>query len=219
MKIRSQINKLRYSLLILICFSCSKKQDETNSPGTIKANEFKFKNEGILTDWRCFDVDKDKVCVPDKWETIKGHTFHFFANVKTEERDNNFFVVVRYDTSVVEVDLEKYLQEVVKQVKADTNEISKEGNFRYLTFEGSPPCYFGEFITEINGKQYHTYLMYTIRFGYLYDFTLKTQAVDKDNLYRDFRNVLFNYQVGSQYLFKKEDPIVSIKLIDPNTFL
>lgn len=205
--------------MVLICFECSKKGDEVNSSGEIKVDEFQFKEGGTLTDWQCINAAEDKVCIPNKWKTSASKDFHFFAHLKSQESKNSFFVVVRYDTGDVKIDLTTYLQEVVKQIKADTNEISNEGNFRYLTFEKSSPCYYGEFITEINGEKYYTYSMYTIRFGYLYDFTLKTQGVDKDNSYKDFQNVLFNYQVGNQYLFKKEDPVVSVKLIDPNSFL
>lgn len=204
-------------LFLWLCLSCSNKKEQKGVEGSINVDEYEFQNTGTLTDWTCFDVNADKVCVPNAWNKVDNHSFHFFSYLTSEKNRNRFFVVVKYDTAAVNLDLREYLREVVAQVKADTHEIAREGSFRRLTFENSPPCYYSEFVTEIQDQQHYTFSIYTVRFGSLFDFTLKTHVAEKESAYSDFQNVLFNYKIGKEYLFRKEDPILSIDLIDPNS--
>jgi hypothetical protein len=206
-----------------MAMACSSKKEEVGGHSdTLNMNNFDFKEEGSVVDWKCLDIKEDQVCIPRDWKVIEAPSVQFFSHlgpVAGPELKYEFFTVSKYDTAVIGLGLDQYVQGVSRQIKLDTIEVPKEGRFQYLTFETSAPCYFGEFLTEVAGKRYFTYTMYTVTNGFLFDFTLKTKVEDKGKFYKDFRNILFNYRWGGKLLFKKNDPVVSTKIVDPNSLI
>lgn len=125
--------------------------------------------------------------------------------------------MLRLDTVLYNLTLDKYLRQVNDLLNEDTVELFKEYNVSKLIFDNRT-AYYGEFTTSIEDTLYLSFAMYTEVQGMIYDLTLKVPIGEKQVNREIFEDILYNYKANGNSIFSKSDELVSIEEIDLTKF-
>ena len=188
-------------LSVVSCYATDKNKKDSINVDSYNIDVTKLDSD----DWNCFDNKSHQICIPIQWENQIVENSVCFSPLNDND-DNTFFVILMHDTNNVHLNLKGYLQELYHQLIIDTNEIFTEYTLKELNFDNKN-AYYGEFLTEYNNNQYFTYAMYTIKNGFLFDFSLKIKNKDKTTFYKIFQNILYNFKTDSNYLFSEKDEL------------
>lgn len=200
-----------------IFFGCKSKSspsddNDFDDTGALKVDQYVVRKGHAVQDWRCDEVQFDRICHPNKWE-VSDQKKRLFLTTINELDSNSFFTVVRYDVAANSINAEKYLRLMYSRLYLDTVEVFDSYTLKKLNFEHRT-SYYGEFKTRINSVSYISLTM-TLEFnGLLYDFALKTKESKKDEYYEIFQDILYNYRSNNKAIFSEKDDIKSFKEID-----
>lgn len=193
----------------LICQACSNKSSNTeNKDGYISVEGSEIE-EGVLKGWKCHEVESDLVCTPESWREVKtGQAF--FSSDLGETTLNTYFVINIYNATSSGINLKKHLIDIYDVLKKDTLEVTTEYQLTELVFKDRV-AYYGEFLSQRSNEKYYYFTMIWEKDGKLYDVGLKSKSVEKDDRYKIFQAILYNYKHAGELTFSKKDELIKIK--------
>ena len=167
-------------------------------------------------EWKCYDLQYDRICCPDTWKPEESSSCLLFTQIGDSDQ-NTFFAVLRHDTVLCKLNLDNYLREVYLQLRDDTLELFKEYTLTELVFEDKK-AFFGEFTTMIDDSLLLSFVMFTQVRGLVYDLTLKVPLKARDFNRKLFEDLLYNYKANGKFLFNENDELLSMREVDIMTF-
>lgn len=206
---------LSINLIAQVLISCSFNEKEKDEPNKFKIDKWRVTVEdNQLKDWKCITRNGDRICNPDSWKAIDQDDIFYFSRLNFEDK-NSFFCILKYDTSDWSVNIDDYLNGAFDRLKKDTVNRLTDYQFTRLNFtETNMKAYYGEVVTKSNAL-YLTYTMYVTEGNTLYDFTLRVPK-SKENYYKVFQDILYNYQTPDGPIFNAEKPLDSFEILDMN---
>ncbi|WP_026705240.1 hypothetical protein [Flavobacterium soli] len=205
-----QFTILKPLILLIIFIGCQRNNDVKN-PKSTKENIWEIKSNGeniTQIKWKEYENDSLTLKVPIEWnETPQKDSWVYFPQDKNNTK--LYFGIMKYNTSVINMNLEEYLKEGFHQVS------SKINGFRYilkkLDFNNSTHCYILTIFTKEKGEKYITYSLVYQSKNQIYDFAYKTfddEKISEIN-YRKFLLIVFSFEFNRKKIFESPNLFIN----------
>lgn len=199
-------------LLISLLASCSGRNAQTNIDTTIVHYNITEGKPLSSKDWHIYNIDEDKICIPEKWGFVKQDDFFFMSDL-SEVAAGSYFVVVKQDKKATGLSALKYLKKLYTHLKQDSTEILTGSQAIKLTYDDKEVI-FSEYNILI-GKD--AYIMSSTIFeigNNLYDIAFKISQANADTYQEEYKNAVFNFYHNHIQLFKTKDEVKGAEIID-----
>jgi hypothetical protein len=201
------MNKLSLSFIILF-LNISCKKGIINE--TLQKEEWKIKtvdNRIISIELQNFEDDSIKLLIPKYWK-IERNTNSWKYFPYNNKNPKLYFAISKYDSSKIEMEMQEYLREGIKQVS------EKIDTFRYilkkLTFKNRKSGYILTLFTSEKGIDYVTYSLIYKDEKIIFDFAFKTLNDGKVNEvnYRKFLLITQNFEFNNKRILDGEKLVI-----------
>lgn len=201
-------------ILIVVCFLAGCSSNSTQSKHDTTIVDYNIKQGAPLPskDWRCYNIDEDKICAPEAWGFVKQNSFFFISDL-SHVAPSSYFGVVKQDKRITGLDAMKYLRKLYKEVKQDsTGTLTKWQSIE--TKYADKDVIYSEYNISM-GKD--PYVIYSTVFeidNNQYDIAIKMSA-DKAKAYHElYQDIIYNFYHKDHLIFTAKDKIVEAKIID-----
>lgn len=204
-------------LIIIMSFnlSCDFSQNKKLVNDDSLSIDFEIKKGKKIkpNEWKYDVVENDVIYRPTNWKFLKQDKAYYFCYLNNTDK-NTFFTIINY--KLTQVNSEKYLKLGYSQLMTDTTDKLKTYSLRRLVFTDKQ-TYFGEYFTDLYGKEYVSYSMIFEKYGRLYDILLRIRKSDEKTYKSIFSTILFNIQINGILLFDENDKLENVQSVDMET--